>query len=112
MHEIIVPVHDILRKLVKFHRKVKRPLAKIALPKTRPRYHAYRRRDLSPLLSQTSQSTISGGNRLACASDRVIASALNNLARPEDAGRHVDDRPEWDEEEYDEERRARIDQVR
>lgn len=53
-------------------------------------------RDLSPLLSQTSQSTISSGNKVACASDRVIASALNKLARPEDAGRRPrrDDRPE------------------
>lgn len=38
----------------------------------------------------------------------MIASALNNLARPEDAGRHVDDRPERDEEEDDEARGVRV----
>lgn len=86
-----------LRKLVKFQRrransrgKVNRPRSSsvTTLPPTT--------RDLSPLLSQTSQSTISSGNKVACASDRVIASALNKLARPEDAGRRPrrDDRPE------------------
>lgn len=72
---------------------------------TPPRHQGYPRRVLSPLLSQTSQSTISEGNGLACASDRVITSALNNLARPEDVDRHVDDRPERDEEDDEEELR-------